>query len=710
MSVPQIVRCRILKIKSPILQGGFIACLCVLFSHTVLAAPIKPAVQGRMLEQKGEWKKACRVYERDIKKNKKRALGVELRLAQCFEKAGQQNKSLALWHKILQSPELSQDVFVLRAAMPVMLPQQEFSQKVLAVNSLGSDIKRREALAEILEQLVKAGQMQEQALDTLFLRLPETIAARRLFQEKAGLDWQKKETPTIALSRAEVLAKNNRNDDVIATLSFFSPEAEDKSEEACRMRYLMATALRKQRRYQAAREMLNITINTCDGETKRNAMYLTSRLAAMDPTEAGLKFLDQFLQVYPDHAFADDVLYWKATMIEKLRGQKEADAVLADLVKRYPKGDMLPKAIFKRALMFAEQQNVEKAEEQLQVLLESDQTPAQARERAQFWRARLLLFPDLMQLKENTDIELANEGRQKLAILAHDRAASYYGFLAREMLHLDEKKPKLKPEHLKPILSSQLSEDASFQQAQSLIAGGYEQEASYFLDAIAGKYKGTDAMLSLARVYEEAGFPEKGYQVLKQAGLAYPAGVPEQNNLALWLYAYPSAYSDSVSQSAAQLNLSEPLLFGLIREESMLDAGIVSWAGAVGLCQLMPSVAKQEALHLGFKLENLDDLSQPKINVLLGASQLSRLIRQFSHPLLGIAAYNAGSASVGRWLKASMPLDTFVEMIPFEETREYVKRVTSTWLVYAYLAGKLSQVSFDLEVLPQAKTKAAISQ
>jgi soluble lytic murein transglycosylase len=129
-------------------------------------------------------------------------------------------------------------------------------------------------------------------------------------------------------------------------------------------------------------------------------------------------------------------------------------------------------------------------------------------------------------------------------------------------------------------------------------------------------------------------------------------------------------------------------LMGLSREESQFDKDIISWAGAVGLCQLMPQTAKRTEAEL------LD----PETNIDIAAKHLHELWNELKHPFKAIAAYNAGVGPVKRWSKeqGDIPMDTFVERIPYEQTRNYVKKVSSAWLSYAWLGGRLSQVNLPL--------------
>ena len=123
--------------------------------------------------------------------------------------------------------------------------------------------------------------------------------------------------------------------------------------------------------------------------------------------------------------------------------------------------------------------------------------------------------------------------------------------------------------------------------------------------------------------------------------------------------------------------------------------------GAIGLCQLMPYTAKDEARLIRYKGSvELPALREPFLNARLGAAHLGRRWRQLKHPFLAIAAYNAGPGNVKKWLRrVDGPVDTFVESIPVEQTRHYVKKVTGSWVTYTLLSGGAADsVRYPLDV------------
>ncbi len=158
---------------------------------------------------------------------------------------------------------------------------------------------------------------------------------------------------------------------------------------------------------------------------------------------------------------------------------------------------------------------------------------------------------------------------------------------------------------------------------------------------------------------------------------------------------WPQPYIDLVDQYAKEYNVPINLVYAIMRQESFYDENAHSHVGARGLIQLMPYTATGIARELNIHLSSPDDLYDPKINLRLGIAFIGKLLRMFDEqPDMAIAAYNGGPEQVSKWAN-NYPVDIFVEMIPFKETREYVKKVTRNWAHYDGLMQ-----GYDHAVLP----------
>ena len=148
---------------------------------------------------------------------------------------------------------------------------------------------------------------------------------------------------------------------------------------------------------------------------------------------------------------------------------------------------------------------------------------------------------------------------------------------------------------------------------------------------------------------------------------------------------YPRYYYDFVKFYSNEYNLSESLLFGLIRSESYFDKNVFSKVGANGLTQLMPVTASDIARKL--RIENFD-LLEPQTNINFGAFYLSDMIRLFKgSTMLSVISYNTGRRRILNWLEAypNVPMDIWIEMLPYEESREYGKKILRSAFIYELL-------------------------
>jgi len=104
----------------------------------------------------------------------------------------------------------------------------------------------------------------------------------------------------------------------------------------------------------------------------------------------------------------------------------------------------------------------------------------------------------------------------------------------------------------------------------------------------------------------------------------------------------------------------------------------------------MPATAKLTAKKHKIKYSGKSDLFDPRTNISLGTAYLSEMMQRFNNKAHASAAYNAGPHRADRWLKSrgKLPLDIWIETIPFDETRKYVQNVLTYSAIYDLLAGR----------------------
>jgi soluble lytic murein transglycosylase len=152
---------------------------------------------------------------------------------------------------------------------------------------------------------------------------------------------------------------------------------------------------------------------------------------------------------------------------------------------------------------------------------------------------------------------------------------------------------------------------------------------------------------------------------------------------------YQTPYRAEIGDAAREARLDEAWVFGLARQESRFVAGIVSSAGAIGLMQLMPPTARWVARQTGHMHFGTSQLDNPGVNAQFGTFYLRYVLdRLDGSPVLATAAYNAGPGRAQAW-RGTTPLEgaIYAETIPFNETRDYVKKVLANAMFYQAQLG-----------------------
>ncbi len=173
---------------------------------------------------------------------------------------------------------------------------------------------------------------------------------------------------------------------------------------------------------------------------------------------------------------------------------------------------------------------------------------------------------------------------------------------------------------------------------------------------------------------------------------------------------YPLPHRQTLQSQATSFGVDEAWVFGLIRQESRFMADARSSVGAIGLMQLMPATAKWAAQQVGIKNFTVAKVADVDVNLSLGTFYLKHVLDDLGHPVLATAAYNAGPGRARRW-RANTPLEgaIYAESIPFNETRDYVKKVMLNKWYYGYrLYGKSPPLSQLMGNVP-AKTNGTVA-
>jgi len=262
--------------------------------------------------------------------------------------------------------------------------------------------------------------------------------------------------------------------------------------------------------------------------------------------------------------------------------------------------------------------------------------------------------------------------------LAREDSLGYYGLRAR-------RETDLPPLAIAPLAAVVWPAPAGvatgLARLDTLLLAGLDSEAQIEVRAMLGRPpQDLDALLALSEGLGLRGFGSAGVRLGWQAFVKAPGDVRVLRAI------YPWPVRTAVEAEAQEFGVDAKLLVAIVRQESVFDIEALSPAGARGLVQLTPGTAAITARGLDVTFYP-EWITVPDLNLHLGAAHLAELLRRFGRLEAAIAAYNAGTSPVIRWLErdgADDP-DQFIELIPYPETRGYVRSVIRNRELYRAL-------------------------
>ena len=301
--------------------------------------------------------------------------------------------------------------------------------------------------------------------------------------------------------------------------------------------------------------------------------------------------------------------------------------------------------------------------------------PAEAeREEWQYWRATARI---------NTgDTE---RGRSELDRLARER--SYYGFLAADALGSDYALTETRLD-ADPTLIAEIAARTSIQRARELFLVGQDSRGRSEWDAAV---RGFDSVAK-----QQAAILAHRWGWHSRA-IATAASAELYDDLSL---RYPLPFAEHFSRGAKAASIPADWAYGIARSESLFMRDVRSSAGAIGLMQLMPRTGREVARQLNIRYEGLRTLTDPITNIRLGTSYLGQMLERFDgNRAFATAAYNAGPHRVDNWREQSSAADplVWIENIPFNETRKYVRRVLAAETIFHWrMTGETRRLTASL--------------
>lgn len=374
----------------------------------------------------------------------------------------------------------------------------------------------------------------------------------------------------------------------------------------------------------------------------------------------GIRTLESLVEKGGAHSNVTDSL-WKLTWYRRKAGQTEAAiAALERLLEEHPRSGYRVPALF--------------------------------------WLARFLE-------ERGTDTDFVDTERaiELYQSCWRESPHSYYGHRAQARLMKRGIEP-MPPENPAafPAVFDRLDDprkrpEPAYRRVVDLKAMGLHEFAALELEAFSKGRQDLGLKLALAELYSLSGRTRESDAILLRyfknfvkTGSRDPKLVPRD----FWKVVYPFSYRLEVEKTLIDAGIPKGtidpyLVASLILQESRFQPEAVSPVGAIGLMQLMPATAKQVASQIGLSAIRRTDLFDPKLNIRLGTLHLAQRIADFrGDRAAALSSYNADIKAVrGWWSKKpeDLPIDEFIETIPYLETRIYVKKILGNYENYRWI-------------------------
>jgi soluble lytic murein transglycosylase len=505
------------------------------------------------------------------------------------------------------------------------------------------------------------------------------------------------------VSRGMVLFDRNRNAEAEAAFASALAAPALTVELECRARYHLAQSVWKQRQRPRAAPLFDVAEAACqragNADLHAKALYQGGRCWASAGERAAAE--QRYARVeseHADHSYADDARLRTAELAQDAGDEDGAAKILTEIPTRYPKGDQLGEALWRLAFAAWRAEKYDEVlrwlDENLQRIPHEDVWYAEGR--ALYWKARVLeKRSDKAGAQTFYERAIREYPLSVYALLAFARLEEAAPKVKARLLHALHDVPKPKPFHFE---ARPLFGEPGFRRAVELCRMGQGTDARRELARLglstAGEkhppggtsHRDGDDLLWIAAVLlDRGGVWSASHSIPRYTLTDYKTAYPEGLGATRWRLSYPRAFPELVASNARANQLPEALQLAIMREESAFSPRIESFANAIGLTQMLIKTARRFS---NGQTVTRDALMDPVKNLEYGSRFLGFLWSHFAKvPPLAIAGYNAGEGAVDRWLgeRGQLALDEFMEAIPYDETRNYTKRVTASYFAYSWL-------------------------
>ena len=387
--------------------------------------------------------------------------------------------------------------------------------------------------------------------------------------------------------------------------------------------------------------------------------------------------LESFVKTYPWSELVDNALYDIASIHQQREKSELMLKAFSRLIEVEPSSEYADWAAWRIGWQRFDEKRYEESYKAFEGLKKNFPGNRYAMG-AHFWMAKIR--------ERQNKTELAKQIYQEVAKARY----WYYSARAKAILDIttselepkaipDAELPKEKvcPEHFDRMMKLRLYEDAVYLLSRFVNETPDAAQECYY---------------ALIKSYEKLSLYDKAREIADKALLSKSFKFQATDELAKFRKKlYPLHYETSVEKYAKTYNVDKALIYAMILEESRYRADAISWAGAIGLMQIMPATGRELARKLKISRFRSSMLKIPDVNIRLGTKYIDELNDMFDgNAMLVSGAYNGGPGRMKRWLetKKIKDLDEFVEKITIRETRLHIKKVINSYDNYVEIYGQ----------------------
>lgn len=545
--------------------------------------------------------------------------------------------------------------------------------------------------------------------DEAFTALESDVMNKLSKKERAAIQ-RRDEKDWITEHRVRFRAHDSQ--DVIDGLARRVLDWKKKSSERCEGLFLVGNSYTKLRKHSDSTPWYERIISECKGDKHYiRALYKGGKgyWNAGKKTDA-IRLFEKMWTEFPKHSYADDGMFFASRVLVELNKENDATKLLQRQVKTYPDGDMAADAHWGFVREYFAKKKYAEVVKYVDALSDTGERDLYSQGRLAYFKARALeLAGNGAEARKAYGEVVQNNPMGYYTLFALNRLANMVGGNAKDICQLADGAlcNAIQTTAGQPIgVDQELRTHMSFRRGTAFLQvalDGFAQLEFKRLYSIVGD--DPERLWTLAGLLDAAGAYPYSHDIPRRKIDDWETFYPDRERAQRWRVAYPAPFATEVKTWAKKRDLPPELVWGIMREESGFNPRIRSWAGAIGLMQVMPGTAKVSARKDNFTGFSVDLLTNPDDALRIGTAYLDELGDESGdHPVLMISGYNGGWGNVGRWLEKpdSRDLDLWVEDIPYGQTRHYTKRVLRSMWIYSWLYGDTRIPRFELKV-PKGK-------